>query len=68
MNYLLKNIADTLTKNKIRPSFQRIKVLEYKIDDLQKELENVRNDFKSFYYQNLQNEDLIKEEEENDFS
>ena len=33
MNYLLKNIADTLTKNKIRPSFQRIKVLDYLISN-----------------------------------
>ena len=33
MNYLLKNIADTLTKNNIRPSFQRIKVLEYLISN-----------------------------------
>lgn len=33
MNYLLKNIADTLTENKIRPSFQRIKVLEYLISN-----------------------------------
>ncbi len=33
MSSLLKSIADTLTENNIRPSFQRIKVLEYLINN-----------------------------------
>ncbi len=33
MSSLFKSIADTLKENKIRPSFQRIKVLEYLINN-----------------------------------
>lgn len=33
MSSLFKNITDTLTKHKIRPSFQRVKVLEYLINN-----------------------------------
>lgn len=33
MRPLFKDISDTLTNNKIRPSFQRIKVLEYLINN-----------------------------------
>jgi Fur family transcriptional regulator, peroxide stress response regulator len=33
MDSLFKNIADTLSENNIRPSFQRIKVLEYLLNN-----------------------------------